>query len=187
MNHAVATVISRVFDPFIMLGIFLALTFVRGGVGGLYVWISAFILMIAAPALCIFWAIKRHIVDNWDISKRSQRPLVLVVLLIIESISVAVLAEFVSAWVTYMLLLVLGVLLGFAIVTLRWKMSGHALASALTTGVIVAWYGVSWWPVLLVVPIVAWARVVRRDHTIGQVIVGALYSWVVVAASSLFL
>ena len=58
-----------------------------------------------------------------------------------------------------------------------WKISGHASVAALATGLIIQWFGWYWWPILLIVPLVAWARVVRRDHTVGQVIAGAVYSW----------
>ena len=55
---------------------------------------------------------------------------------------------------------------GFSLITFFWKISGHAFINALVTGYIIQWFGWSWWPVLLIVPLVSWSRVVRKDHTL---------------------
>lgn len=177
MKKNIATVISRIFDPFIMFSLLFVLTFIRGGVANVLTWIIAFVLLVGVPVSLILFAMHKKIVSNWDISQRHERPKVLGVLLVLESLNLLILRAMVPSQVVATFLFIIVIFAGFTVITLRWKISGHALSAALTTGMIVSWYGWNWWPVLLIVPLVGWARVVRRDHTIWQVIAGAAYSW----------
>lgn len=172
-----ARIISRVFDPFIMLTALFALTFIRGGQTDISTWLVSFGLMIAVPVILIIIAIRKNIVSDWDITKREERPRVLWVVLILELINVFLLRPFVSPWVTQVLVGVFVILFGFTLVTLRWKISGHALSCALFSGALVSWYGWGWWPVLMIVPVVGWARVVTKKHTLLQVVAGSLYAF----------
>lgn len=161
-----ALIISRVFDPFVSLSAVFILLFY-----GFPKFIPAFLLMILVPLILFIIAWKTKFVSNWDISKREERPKILWTLLIIEVAACIILKTTVSVPV-------LLAFAGFAVITHFWKMSGHTMAIAYATGLVVRRFGIVWWPVLLLVPLVAWARVVRKDHTILQVIAGALYSWV---------
>lgn len=168
MNKTIATVISRVFDPFISLGVLFTLLFYATPI-----FIPAFVLMILLPLFLFFVAWKTKAVSNWDVSDRRQRPKILWSLVGIEILCSILLG-------TTITVPVLVALAGFALITQFWKISGHAMAVGLTTGFIIVQYGWSWWPILLIVPLVGWARVARGDHTIWQVTLGALYSWVLV-------
>lgn len=168
MSKLVATVISRVFDPFLSLGVLFILLFYNTSI-----FIPALLLMIVLPLTLFIVAWKTKVVSNWDVSDRRQRPKILWALIAIVGVSGILLGTTIEVPV-------LVAIVGFAIITHFWKISGHAMAIALTTGFIVARFGWSLWPVLLLVPLVSWARVVRRDHTIWQVTAGALYSWVLV-------
>jgi hypothetical protein len=180
MSKNVATGISRLFDPFVMFSLVFVLAFIRGGVTDFFTWILAFVLLVGLPVVLLLLALHKNIVSNWDISLRRQRPKVLGVLLALEAVNLLILQSVVSSYIISTFLFIIVVFAGFTLITLRWKISGHALAAALATGFIVLWYGWIWWPVLLIVPLVAWARVIRKDHTIWQVIAGAIYSWVLI-------
>jgi membrane-associated phospholipid phosphatase len=180
MKKNIATVISRLFDPFIVLSVVFVLTFIRGGVTHIFTWILAFALLVGVPVALIVFAMRKKIVSNWDVSDRRQRPNVLGVLVALEAVNLLILRLMVSPEVTRTLFFILVVLVGFTGITLYWKISGHALAAALTTGMILRWYGWGAWPVLLIVPLVAWSRVVRKDHTMWQVIAGAAYAWILI-------
>ncbi len=134
------------------------------------VFLPAFCCMVILPFLFYVIAVKRKIVKDWDMSDRSERPRVLWVLVGIEVISMII-------FQLWSLLPILVIIIGFSIITHYWKISGHAMGIALATGVILQLFGWAWWPVLLIVPLVGWARVVRRDHTVVQVIAGALYTF----------
>lgn len=60
------------------------------------------------------------------------------------------------------------------IITRWWKVSVHAAVAGGAVALVVLLYGP--WYLALTVPLalVCWSRVVVRDHTIGQVVVGAL-------------
>ncbi len=186
MTKRIATVVSWIFEPITMFFCLFVLTFIRGNVTGVFIWIVSAALLIGVPLALILIALRKKIVSNWDVSERRQRPKVLVVLLAWEAANVFILRVLVPSGVLTTFLFLLTVLVGFTLITLRWKISGHALAAALASGMIVSWYGWRWWPLLSIVPLVGWARVVRRDHTVGQVVAGAAYPWILIGIFTKF-
>jgi membrane-associated phospholipid phosphatase len=168
MNKTIATGISRICDPVIMLAVVFVVL-----VSHTPVFLPAFFSMVIVPFVLYLVAWKTKFVADWDMSDRRQRPKILWSLIGIEGICLYVF----HLWI---LMPILIAFIGFTIMTHFWKISGHAMGAALATGIIVVRFGWVWWPVLLIVPLVAWARVVRRDHTIAQVIAGAVYAWVVI-------
>jgi small-conductance mechanosensitive channel len=167
MKKNIATVVSRIFDPFIMLAVVFVVL-----VSHTQVFVPAFVSMVLVPLVLYIIAWKTKFVSNWDMSDRRERPKILWPLVVIEVICI-------SVFQLSSIIPMLAAIIGFAIITQFWKISGHAMGAALATGTIVARFGWGWWPVLLIVPLVCWARVVRRDHTIWQVIAGAAYSWII--------
>jgi membrane-associated phospholipid phosphatase len=163
-----ATIISRIFDPFIMLAIMFAILLSHTAV-----FISAFVSMIIVPFVLFVIAVKTKFVSDWDLSDRAERPKIIWPLVGIEIACVLL-------FHLWFLIPILVSIVGFAVITHFWKISGHAMAAALATGTVVVTYGWSWWPVLLIVPIVGWSRVIRKNHTSLQVIAGALYAWMFV-------
>jgi membrane-associated phospholipid phosphatase len=81
---------------------------------------------------------------------------------------------------------VAGLLVTFA-VTLAWKVSMHAatLAGAVTIVVIV--FGPQWLPLVLLLLLVGWARIVTGEHTAIQVGAGAVIGSVIAASVYLLL
>ena len=169
--YKIATIISRIFDPFIMFAvvILILLSHTR-------VFIPAFICIVVVPFVlfCIAWKMK--FVSDWDVSNRQERPKLFWPLTVIEIINIVV-------FKLWFLIPMIVAFAGFSLITHFWKISGHAFASALATGILVSRFGWQWWPILLIVPLVAWSRVMRKNHTITQVIIGALYAWLLVFAS----
>ena len=176
----IATIITRVFDPFIMLVVFLFFA-----VQNRAVFLLMFLSMVCFPAALLWVAVKRKMVINWDLNDRRERPKILGVLLFIEIMSLVVLRSMMDQFLVHVLIVFLGSLVGFYIITLFWKISGHAYANALVTGFLVAWFGWNFWPILFIPVAVSWSRVVRKDHTVAQVIAGVLYGWVCVCIYSI--
>ena len=163
-----ATFISRVFDPFIMLAVACIVL-----LSHTEVFIPAFVTMVFLPFLLFIIAVKTKLVSNWDVSDRQERPKLFWPLVAIEIISIVVF----QLWFLFPMIVAFA---GFSLITHFWKISGHAFASALTTGILISRLGWLWWPVLFIVPLVGWSRVIRKNHTILQFIAGALYAWLVV-------
>jgi hypothetical protein len=164
--RTIATIISRICDPFAMLAIVFGAVLWRTSV-----FLPAGVFMVVLPFVLFVIAVKSKYVSNWDISIREERPKILWPLVIIELTGVLIFQLF-------SFLPIVAILVGFVVITHFWKISGHAMCAALASGILVKIFGVSWWPVLLIVPLVCWARVYRRDHTLWQVIAGSLYAWI---------
>lgn len=164
----IGTVISRIFDPFVMLAVLFWLVF-----SGTPHALEAFSLMVGLPFLLFLFAWKMRVIKTWDVRDRRERPKILWILLGIETVASVILG-------TSLAIPVLIAILGFTLITQYWKISGHTMTATLTTGYIVMKFGFEWWPILFVVPLVAWARIVTKNHTLLQVLAGALYACTIV-------
>ena len=61
-----------------------------------------------------------------------------------------------------------------AIITQRWKISAHAAGAALPATALVSFFGAAALAFAVIVPMVCWARVKVKMHTVAQVSMGAL-------------
>lgn len=183
MKIIITSLISKLFEPLVVLTVLAVVAAFHAGlssseiVGYLFV-ITCF--MIIPVIIFRIWYMKTHAAD-WDVRDRKKRiiPLLLqMAVLILDIVMIHVLWH--RPALTYVFVLFFVWLGGFTLVTTQWKISGHASTNAMVTGLLISWYGWNWWPVLLIVPLVGWARVVRGDHTIAQVIAGAAYSWILI-------
>lgn len=183
----IPTIISRIFEPIV---VFSAVTII-GTVtslpsGKLPLFFVLFVIAVAVPVGFLVWLLKTGRISNWDMSNRKERigPIsALLALSIVYCVGISFLG---SALLTKFFMAFIVWVVGFLIVTTKWKISGHASVAAFSLGHIVLWFGWGYWPVLLIVPAVAWARVVRKDHTVAQVIAGALYSFALVWVYNVF-
>lgn len=171
----IATFISRMFEPAILLSVALVACAVRLGVP--LFWSVVWLAVLLVPTLAYRFRMKRHEGLDWDIKDRKRRAKPLAILLGHLAATSALVWFFEPRLLPLFVLFFVWVLGFLAITALATKISGHTGGDALAAGMIIHWFGWAWWPLLLVVPVVAWARVVRRDHTVGQVILGAMYSW----------
>lgn len=171
-----ATILSKLFEPMVSVAVILLFAFLQSGVSwpATLLWL---VILIGPPAAMRVWA-RRNLGLDWDIKNRRRRILPATILLLILLYDLVLVHYFAPAFVFRLFRFFFIWMLGFLMIT-AWvtKISGHTAVSALAVGFILLWYGWGWWPVLITVPLVAWARVIRRDHTVGQVIAGAAYSW----------
>lgn len=113
---------------------------------------------------------------NWDISDRAKRVKSLVPFLGICAVFFGCMLLWGNAaLVRFGMTLVIWIL-GFVLITLRTKISGHLGVLTLTLGFLIIWFGAIWLPGLLLLPVVGWSRLVLRRHTMTEVIGGILYS-----------
>jgi hypothetical protein len=186
----IATVISRVFEPMI---VFAGIALLGALYAGLSGWslILFFIILAVVMVGPIFamraWMLRQGHIKDWDIHARKQRVRPLLGLICVVFIDVLIISFWNNAVLSSIFVVFLLWLTGFFLITLWFKISGHVGAIAMATGLLVLWYGQTAWACLLLVPLVAWARIVRRDHTPVQTIAGALYSWSMIALLSGYL
>ncbi len=169
--------ISRLLDPMWVVPAITALGAYRSGLVGEA--LSRFLLIFAVCMVGIPLVLRLlYRPSGWDISDRTHRPKAFMILLLLGLIYIILARIFGNTKLVSLLILYELWMAGFLVISLFWKISGHAGGIALAVGLLIAWYGWAWWPILLFVPLVGWARVVSKNHTVTQVIAGALYSWV---------
>jgi membrane-associated phospholipid phosphatase len=176
-ESTLARIVSEVFEPTV---IFLAITLI----GAWHVHLrgiayGAFALYLVGVGVLITVArvrLMRIMHTNWDISNRSKRVRLLAMLLAFC---------FALYWSTYVwhnpsltnffALFVLW-LIGFFLITLRLKISGHMGVLVLAIGMLSSWYEISLWVLASLIPILGWSRVKLKRHTMVEVICGTAYS-----------
>lgn len=130
---------------------------------------------VLTPTLYILWLLKRGQVTDFHLRVREQR----------FKPNLVILAAVTIAWGTMLFGAAPGLLLALAsigilqmvlitLVTLRWKISGHAVGAG--SFFVLGWmlWGLAALPLALLVPLVMWARVQLRRHNLLQTVAGAL-------------
>jgi membrane-associated phospholipid phosphatase len=139
-------------------------------------WLSLLIpLLVIPPLIYLFWLVHKGDIEDIYMPKRETRLRPLAVLMLWLFLCLGLIRYWQAPVLVEIFVLTITVLIGvLSLVTLFWKISFHgaAISAAATTTVMVA--GSSAWPVMLLVPLVGWARVRLRRHTLRQVIYGSL-------------
>jgi drug/metabolite transporter (DMT)-like permease len=179
-SQRTATVVSRFLSPqyvaiplLLILGFYNVSPWYRG-----LLWVGAIALVsIAAPILLLRRELRRGAISDWHISDRRERLQ-----------PVPVLASLAAAILPLGLLLTLDgprlLLVAFQsalllvllnhVITIGWKISQHVASIAASTTLITATLGIGAAPLLLLVPLVAWARVKVGAHTVAQTVMGGV-------------
>lgn len=179
--------ISTLFEPMIVLFVLAVLGGIRAGLAGIdLISYIAYLLAMTGATWYLRVRFMRSLRTNWDVSDRVKRVRLLVLLLaffFLVFLSILL-------WKNYLLTQVFGLflvwLIGFFLITLRIKISGHMGLLTLALGMILGWYGIAWLPIVLVLPLVAWSRLVLKRHTMREVIGGVCYSIVLLSLAHLF-
>lgn len=178
--NMLAKIISKLFEPMITLFVVALLGGWQAGLTGpaLVAYLSYITVLFSIVAWARAAIAKRYKTD-WDISERAKRIRPLVLLLGFAVFNVFMVFFWKNPALTHLYLLLSVWLAGFFLLTLFIKISGHVGIVTLALGLIIRWFGWTWWPVALTIPLVGWARVAGRHHTVLEVIAGILYSWAV--------
>lgn len=152
----------------------LASSLVWGGVAALF---AALV-----PLLYLLRGVRRRQFTDHHVRRREQRPLAFLVAISSLLVGLGLMAVLGAPRELIALVAAMGVgLIASLLVTLLWKISVHVAVVAGAVVILVLVFG----PLLLVlaplVALVAWARVVVRDHTRAQVIAGAVLGSAVAA------
>ncbi len=176
IQKKIATVISKILNPFLITMVpFFIIAFQKDlfRIEPLHISLI-FLIGLVGPIVQIHLFKKMNLINDWDISDRSKRPLftiiagtifLLIFLVSLASVSLEIKVLTLSlAVVTYI----------FAIISTKWKISGHLTYLAFT---IAATYLLIKDPFLILIlgpliPLVAWSRVKLKHHDILQTIAG---------------
>ncbi len=139
-----------------------------------WLWAGAYILItVLGPVAFILWLVRRGEVSDFDLRQRDQRIRPYLFTLVCLSgmalvISLAGAPRILAAlgWATAIQMALL------MLITLRWKISLHTAAVAGTVAVLWNVWGTAAIWLLPIIPLVAWARLRLRCHTLSQTVAG---------------
>ena len=172
-----AKILSTIFNPFLTaLALFILLS-ARASTTTEHFWwllfLSTFFTSIG-PMLFVFWLYATDRISDLDMSIRAERETVFGAFVIFFLLGTVVL------WLTHSPKLLIAAMAGYSLssivvqyITRYWKISTHALGITAALTAVSLLYGRGPWPFLVLIPMVCWARVYLKAHTIGQVIAGA--------------
>ncbi|MDO8451913.1 MAG: hypothetical protein Q7S76_03525 [bacterium] len=183
MQQKFAHIVSRLFEPFILLATATIFGGVKSGLRGrdLLLFFLLVTVMVGVPVLLQVWAVQTKRISDWDISRRKERIIPFAVAFLLFIFDGILVLQFNNIVLNQLFFLYLLWFFGFFLITLFWKISGHVGVAALATGLVASWYGSFWIFALGIVPIIGWARMKTKNHTFAQVLGAALYSWIVIA------
>jgi membrane-associated phospholipid phosphatase len=172
-----ARILSTIFNPFLTaLALFVILSHATAR-DTLDFWrllfISTFFTSIG-PMLYVFWLYATDRISDLDMSMRSEREAVFTAFVAFYLIGAGVL------WLVHAPRVLIATMLGYFAATLvvgyitrYWKISTHALGITAPLVALSLLYGRQPMPFLVLIPMVCWARVYLKAHTVGQVLAGA--------------
>jgi hypothetical protein len=170
----IAWLISRVFDPVIIIPLILLATVSYAYLNGFrWRFITAlFFIDAVLPGLFVFHRFYKKKGKDWDIHKREERLPLFLVTIVAHGLGVA-LAFILDRHPLAEILLGLWLMaIVYAVITYFWKISVHAGVNATLAVMVYVMTGWRYWWVWLIPLIVGWARVAEKHHTPVQVVLG---------------
>lgn len=182
--NVVATVISQVTQPPLVVGfflVFLMFYFAPDFITGLLWCIIAAGLIGATPTAFTFLAVKLGRIKDVLLTRRQDRSGPFLVAALGAIITFIIFYRLtVPVEVLVFLITLILVLIVILIINLYWKISVHAATITVVTVAANIFADYRYWYLLLLIPVVCWSRVYRKRHTVAQVIVGALLNGIIV-------
>ena len=172
-----ARILSTIFNPFLTaLALFVILAHV-GAKDTLDFWrllfISTFFTSLG-PMLYVFWLYANDYISDLDMSVRAEREMILTAFVVFDLFGAGAL------WLAHAPRLMIAAMLGYFVSTLvvqyitrYWKISTHALGITAPLTALTLIYGRQPLPFMVLIPMVCWARVYLKSHTVMQVVAGA--------------
>lgn len=171
-----ARIISRIFDPIVEVPLLISLAVWYAYVNGVG-WQLLIVLLFTdalLPFLFFLHLLRKHEIDNWDISKREQRIPVYGFTMLTHLGGVGI--AWVAGWTQIAQILFAFWLLGmmFFGLTTFWKVSVHAgVNSALVTFLVLLFNPSYAWLYTLLIP-VGWARIYSKNHSLDEFMMGSI-------------
>lgn len=177
-DEAIARWISHVISPHIVGIVLTSVITVRFSdkPAEIIWWLAVIVPLIVFPPLVyLLWLVYNGTMADIYMPDRETRLRPLCVMLVWLLVCLALIRYWAAPPIVEVFVLSAVVLVGIlSLVTLFWKISFHGatITAAATATVMVA--GSSAWPVMLLIPLVGWARIRLERHTPRQVIFGSL-------------
>lgn len=140
------------------------------------------LLYIVIPFGYFLWSLKKGIISDIDITKRTQRFGIMALMLVLQLISVTFTYLYGSTNLFHLTLMILAILIVAAFITLSWKISLHTtinMIGILLVNVLLGW---EYLYLFLLLPLVFWSRLYLKKHTPLQLLAGAGVSGAIMMA-----
>lgn len=176
-RNGIALGISTVLEPMtVLLAVWLAGGWQAGLRSAKLGWYILYLCVFALTVFIarLFFARRDH--TNWDVSERKKRIVPLSILTGVFLVNAWVMSRFQLATLSVLSWIWVCWFAGFAVVTLREKISGHMSVLTVAIGLFVRWFGAYAVPLIVLLPLLGWSRVTLRRHTIREVLGGTGYA-----------
>lgn len=171
----IARIISHALDPSLMWPLFVIILMFGTGLERhqqAILLIPVFFFEAIMPVVFLMALRRKGKVSDWEMTDMAERRLIFVLIVLAHAVSLGLLIVWGNdlTWQIRFIAWVIQVL-GTAL-TYVWKISVHMACFTMIAILLLLLFGVQWWPVLLLIPLLAWSRVVRKKHTVTQVVAG---------------
>lgn len=140
------------------------------------------ILLLVIPFTYLHLALKMGWISKWDIPKREERRPIIVIFIVCSLVSLFLINKFGTKMLLDLFILLLTTGFIASLITVFWKVSIHMVLD--TTGILLTNFLLGWhfWPLFILIPVVAWARLRLRRHTPAQILAGVFLSIIIFSA-----
>lgn len=184
-SYKIAKLVSAAFSPPLLIMIGLVLLAANLATPQAWLWTTFYILLVVVPpCVYIMNQVREGNITDFHMKIREQRtkPLLLSLVCSIMAFTIMYVSLAPKMFLVFGAAGILQMALIFC-VTLKWKISGHSTATAGFAVFLVVLFGQWAAPVLLTIPLVAWARIRLNRHEFLQTVVGSisgmLFVWAV--------
>lgn len=177
MTNSLARFISYLFNPILLLlfvPFFLLLRQDSNITHALY-WTGYTLIFLLGITAFLAYGVRKKIFTDMDVSKRTQRPLLFLIAMVLGMIYL--LGLFLLHGPQVLIIITIGIMLGIvviSIINLRIKASIHVASMSALIFALAVTYGKYYLLTLLMIPLIAWARVKIKRHTLPETIVGGI-------------
>jgi len=181
-SNKFAELISEIIGPHLWMPILLLLLVFKTGLDfdQLAILLPALlILLIVIPFTYLHVALSLGWVSKWDLPKKEERRPILLIFFVCSLIGLFLAKKFGTEMFFDLFVLVLTTGFIASLITIFWKISIHMVLD--TTGVLITNFLLGWhfWPLFLLIPVVAWARLKLKRHTPAQIAAGISLSVII--------
>lgn len=177
MRLSLAKIISFVLNPLFVI-VFLPFFLVyktTHDAGGAMHWTIYTMFFLFAIAGIVYYAVRKGIFTDMDVSRREQRPLLFAMSMLF---AVTYLTSLVLFQAPYLMIIVTcGILVGIGVVSLinkKVKASIHVATMTALALTVAIGYGGYFYILLLLIPLLIWARVKTKRHTLTEAVTGSI-------------
>lgn len=140
-----------------------------------FLWTMLSVIFSGIVSLFVLYGVRRGFFNNLDVSNRKQRiilyPFIIVVVMFF--IGFVYFLNGPSSLINASVLIIIALLI-LDFINMKIKVSGHvAVVSSFVVGLLYSYGSMAFFSLFLI-PLIAWARIVERRHTLRETIVGAI-------------